>query len=282
MVAQVKAETFERVSIVPESDDSDPESVSLALATAHALEVQGDLREAARWLRRAAEEAEKGGNDLRVVTLARAAAELTSRIDSRPTPNGIQPPTPKPAGWSVEGPASARRPGPPPLPPSAPPAPPAATSSSVAPRPSAVPPSRPSAVPPPRPSAKAVAPTPAALPAPPISAAPAPTASVAPASTASVAPAPTTSVAPAPATSTPSVATLPAPPSDRISAPPSSSVRSSPPATTITAPELAIRVSVRGSVNEPGLFVIRRLEPGQIAPAGTTEAVLVFLNSSGK
>src|SRR5882762_10177810 len=109
MVAQMKTETFERTSIVPPSDDSDTEGVSLALATAHALEAQGDLREAARWLRRAAEEAEKEGNDSRVVTLARAAADLMSRIDSRPAPGPVKPPPPKPAPWSLDGPPSARK-----------------------------------------------------------------------------------------------------------------------------------------------------------------------------
>src|SRR5205814_9709956 len=83
MVAQMKTETFERTSIVPPSDDSDSEGVTLALATAHALEAQGDLREAARWLRRAAEEAEEEGNDSRVVALAPAAADLPTRLDSR-------------------------------------------------------------------------------------------------------------------------------------------------------------------------------------------------------
>jgi len=47
-----------------------------------------------------------------------------------------------------------------------------------------------------------------------------------------------------------------------------------------TGDELAIRVSVRSSVGEPGLFVVRKMEAGQPIPPGTTEAVLVFLNSN--
>jgi hypothetical protein len=58
----------------------------LALETAHALEVRGDIAEAARWLRRAANEAEKQGNDTRVLALAHAAADLTSASSQAPVP----------------------------------------------------------------------------------------------------------------------------------------------------------------------------------------------------
>jgi hypothetical protein len=56
----------------------------LALETAQALEVRGDIAEAARWLRRAAFEAEKQGNDARVLALAHAAADLTSAAAQAP------------------------------------------------------------------------------------------------------------------------------------------------------------------------------------------------------
>jgi hypothetical protein len=42
------------------------------------------------------------------------------------------------------------------------------------------------------------------------------------------------------------------------------------------ADEAGIRVSVRTSVSEAGLYVVRRLQPGQAVPPGTTEALLVF------
>jgi hypothetical protein len=42
------------------------------------------VREAARWVRRAAEEAESQGNDLRVLLFAHVAADLTSSIPPRP------------------------------------------------------------------------------------------------------------------------------------------------------------------------------------------------------
>jgi hypothetical protein len=78
MVAHVSTETFARASHTPEFADSDSDDLVVALETARALEAQGDLREAAKWLRRAADQAERDGNDARVVVLARAAADLTT------------------------------------------------------------------------------------------------------------------------------------------------------------------------------------------------------------
>jgi hypothetical protein len=37
-----------------------------------------------------------------------------------------------------------------------------------------------------------------------------------------------------------------------------------------------IRVSVKQSVTDPNLFVVRRLDPGRPVPVGTREAVLEF------
>jgi hypothetical protein len=64
---------------------SDAEPVSLALETASALWGKGDVREALRWLRRAAETAGALGDDLRAVGLARAAAELTAELQIPPS-----------------------------------------------------------------------------------------------------------------------------------------------------------------------------------------------------
>jgi hypothetical protein len=61
---------------LPAAGDSD--DVVLALETARALEARGDVREAARWLRRAAEQAESQGNDVRVLLFAHVAADLTA------------------------------------------------------------------------------------------------------------------------------------------------------------------------------------------------------------
>jgi hypothetical protein len=84
MVARVNNEILSQSLLTPRPEVSDSDDVLLALETARALETQGELREAARWLRRAADEAEQQGNDERVLTLARAAADLTSAIGSSP------------------------------------------------------------------------------------------------------------------------------------------------------------------------------------------------------
>jgi hypothetical protein len=76
-VARLNGRNFTHASHTPGPDSSDSDGVVLALETARALEAQGDFVEAARWLRRAADEAEKQGNDLRVLAFAHAAADLT-------------------------------------------------------------------------------------------------------------------------------------------------------------------------------------------------------------
>ena len=137
MVAQISRETFNRTSLTPPMEDSDSDDLVLALETARALEAQGEIREAARWLRRAAEQAETDGNDARVLVLARAAADLTNTIApaSTPTPapsslppsnaaerSGVRFPAPKPAAWEHAAPPAPRTPAPqaPSRPPSAP------------------------------------------------------------------------------------------------------------------------------------------------------------------
>src|SRR4051812_39381574 len=130
MVAQANIEKLARAILTPAPDPTDSDDVAIALQTARALEAQGEMGEAARWLRRAADEAEKEGNDQRVLTFARAAADLASPI-SGSMPRSVQPPPPKPAPWSV--PVSSRpgtqvtpQPPPPPARTSTPPLPPRA------------------------------------------------------------------------------------------------------------------------------------------------------------
>jgi len=84
MVARVNNEMLTQALLTPRPDVSDSDDVLLALETARALETQGEFREAARWLRRAADDAELQGNDERVLALARAAADLTNLIGSSP------------------------------------------------------------------------------------------------------------------------------------------------------------------------------------------------------
>ena len=79
MVARVNHELFSDAMLTPEREASDSPDLLHALETARGLEARGARREAAQWLRRAVDEAEKQGNDVRVLVLARAAADLTSR-----------------------------------------------------------------------------------------------------------------------------------------------------------------------------------------------------------
>jgi len=80
MVAQVNHEIFSGALLTPRPDPSDSEEVLRALETAQELEARGEIREAARCLRQAADTAEQQGDDARVLVLARAAADLTNAI----------------------------------------------------------------------------------------------------------------------------------------------------------------------------------------------------------
>jgi hypothetical protein len=245
MVAQVNNETFAR-AMSPCPDSSDSEDVIVALETARTLEARGDIQEAIRWLRRAADEAEKDGNDLRVVAIARAAADLTTAIDLRRS--SIESPSPKLAARALSSPPSSL-PAPPAKVPSL--GPTSKQVSSLPPRPA-----QGSSTPPPLPARVS---SPPALP---------------------------VRLAPPPSSPTGSL-----PPPRKVSSdPPSAS-----PSTAITlrlvpvaspSPSEAvderavdrtpIRVAVTRSAINDGLFVVRRLRPGQPLPIGTSEATLVF------
>jgi len=93
----------------PDPLPDDPEDVAWTLQTAGAMWGRGDHHEAVRWLRRAAEAAGESGNDLRAVTLARAAADLTTALSLPPS---VPPPPP-----SAPPPPVPQRPKPAPLPP---------------------------------------------------------------------------------------------------------------------------------------------------------------------
>ena len=92
MVAQVDRGTLEDGWYTPGPDPSDSEGVRMALETARSLEAQGDLRRAARWIGRAADEAESGGNEDRALVLASAAADLTNMIEFGPEAAATPPP----------------------------------------------------------------------------------------------------------------------------------------------------------------------------------------------
>jgi len=113
---------------------SDPEDVALALETAQAFWKNLKYAEAVRWLRRAALAAEESGDDLRVVRLAAAAADISAELlaGGEPSP-GSEAPVASNADRATEedavsfqSPAARfQRPSPPPLPirPSPPPLP---------------------------------------------------------------------------------------------------------------------------------------------------------------
>lgn len=72
---------------IPQPTASDPEDVSWALSTAEAMWARGDVAEAVKWLRRGAEAASEAEADERALELAKAAANLASRVPRRSNPS---------------------------------------------------------------------------------------------------------------------------------------------------------------------------------------------------
>jgi len=66
---------------IPVARPDDPEDVSWALSTAEAMRGRGDLSEALKWLRRAAESASEAEADDRALELAKAAADLAAAVN---------------------------------------------------------------------------------------------------------------------------------------------------------------------------------------------------------
>ncbi|HEY3664909.1 MAG TPA: hypothetical protein VGL19_02870, partial [Polyangiaceae bacterium] len=79
---------------LPEVEPRDPEPVAVAIETARALFRTGERLDALRWLRRAAERAEEAGDDVRSVSLARSAADLSTELQSMPPPPAASVPPP--------------------------------------------------------------------------------------------------------------------------------------------------------------------------------------------
>lgn len=73
---------------LPRAEAGDAAEVALALETARALWSKGQGLESVRWIQRAAENAESTGNDLRAVSLARAAADLRAEVSVASEPPG--------------------------------------------------------------------------------------------------------------------------------------------------------------------------------------------------
>jgi hypothetical protein len=72
--------------IIPTPEQSDPEPVRSNLLSARADFDRGEIREALRHLRRAAEGADEAGSEQRALALARAAADLATEVGSSVTP----------------------------------------------------------------------------------------------------------------------------------------------------------------------------------------------------
>lgn len=70
----------DRMRDLPHAEAADPDGVQVALRAAHTLWSHGDTAESLRWLSRAAETALDEGADIRSVQLAKAAADLRSRL----------------------------------------------------------------------------------------------------------------------------------------------------------------------------------------------------------
>src|SRR5262245_5789178 len=118
-MASALLDTPMQPATIPPVLESDSEEVATSLETAQALGANGDLREALRWIRRAADAAEQAGDDMRALALARAAADLTSRV------GGASKPPPLPPA----GPEASAAPSPP-----KPPAPPSSRGSGTMPK----------------------------------------------------------------------------------------------------------------------------------------------------
>jgi hypothetical protein len=73
---------------LPRAQAGDAAEVALALETARALWSNGQGLESVRWIQRAAENAESTGDDLRAVSLARAAADLRAEVTVGSEPPG--------------------------------------------------------------------------------------------------------------------------------------------------------------------------------------------------
>lgn len=85
---------------VPEPLSDDGDDITTALETAAIFNAQGDVREAVRWVRKAAEAASDAGNDLRALALARAVADLNVGASLAPS-------APPPSAAAAPGPVSA-------------------------------------------------------------------------------------------------------------------------------------------------------------------------------
>jgi hypothetical protein len=99
---------------VPEPLSDDGDDITTALETAAIFNAQGDVREAVRWVRKAAEAAGDAGNDMRALALARAVADLNvgaSLAPSSPPASAAAAPVSTPAQAAPASSATGTNPG---------------------------------------------------------------------------------------------------------------------------------------------------------------------------
>ena len=275
---------------MPSPEAADPSDVSVALEAARALWEKADTDEALRWFSRAAEAAEQAGNDRRALELARAVADLKDTLAANADAIRIAP-SPKPPAPS--SPPPARKSSLPPTPPSMRPRPPDAVARSGARPPSVLPRApevakAPPSVRPRPPEAKAAAPAVSS----PGSQAKLPEETPVPAKVEKAAPAPipaaperkpgsltplAAKVAPAAPPATPNASRARAPSEQTPLAAkleqPAASLASAPTKAEIPGEE-RLRVSVKSSVRDPELLLVRILRKGQPVPHGCHEGYL--------
>ncbi|HEX7664145.1 MAG TPA: hypothetical protein VF407_06540, partial [Polyangiaceae bacterium] len=94
---------------IPKAQPDDHEDVSWALSTAEATWNRGDRPDALKWLRRAAEAASEAEADDRALELAKAAAEIATRLEEAPKTEAPPPSDEEsiPVSMSTEAPAPA-------------------------------------------------------------------------------------------------------------------------------------------------------------------------------
>jgi hypothetical protein len=262
----------------PVVEPNDFGTVAVALETANVLYHRGESAEALRWLRRAAESAEKEGDDLRALSLARAAADLREQLNVPPSVRpGAKLPSPPPSPATRTGAVGVPQSSAPPVRSQPPPLPTAEPSSTRSPA------SLPSK-PPIAPSSKPPIASKTSLPSKP------PTASKTPVPSKPPSAAPTASKTPAP-TKTP----IPSKPPARlhavsaasngakkdISVEPEELGRTAVRAEDKQAPSsdqrVALRVAIESASQAEGTLVVRILGEGDQAGPGAVEALLVPL-----
>lgn len=98
------SQPFESI-VIPSVEHGDPEAVQSSLSLARSDFARGDIREALRHLRCAAQGANDAGSELRAVALARAAADLATAVGASQIPPPVTEREPTGSATAPSGPA---------------------------------------------------------------------------------------------------------------------------------------------------------------------------------